>query len=171
MRVWLKTLQIVLFSIWVEFDADFESDEKVAKKCTRRKLQGWELLYTVLKVEKVHNLYTFMKTTFFVETFVHFFQRIWNQHQILRFLTPISKRCEKNIFGVLLALFAQNRSKNLKILFKNVNQNKLYFQILVSDQQGVKLVSPYCATIPSTILMILALECATLQECLFHSAH
>ncbi len=25
---------------------------------TQLQLQGWELLYTVLKVEKVHNLYT-----------------------------------------------------------------------------------------------------------------
>ncbi len=53
-----------IFLIWVEFDADFESDEKVAKKCTQKKLPGWELLYTVLKVEKVHNLYTFIKITF-----------------------------------------------------------------------------------------------------------
>jgi hypothetical protein len=37
-----------------KFDADFESVEKVAKKFTQRKLEGWELLYTVLKGEKVH---------------------------------------------------------------------------------------------------------------------
>jgi hypothetical protein len=58
-----------------EFDADYESVEKVAKVCTQRKLQGWELLYTVKKVEKVHNLYTFMLVTF-CSTFLHFFQRI-----------------------------------------------------------------------------------------------
>jgi hypothetical protein len=52
-----------IFSIWAskcaEFDADFESGEKVAKKISRRKLEGCELLYTVLEGEKVHNFYTF----------------------------------------------------------------------------------------------------------------
>ena len=46
-------------SIWVsknaEFDADFESIEKVSRKFTRRKLEGSELLYTVLKDENVHH--------------------------------------------------------------------------------------------------------------------
>ncbi len=51
-----------------------------------------------------------------------------------------------------LALFAnfeaersQDGPKKRKIFFSNVNQNKLYFPILVSDQQVVKTVSPYCA--------------------------
>jgi hypothetical protein len=30
-----------------------------------------------------------------------------------------------------------------KIFFSNMNQIKLYFPILVLDQQGVKIVSPY----------------------------
>ncbi len=47
-----------------EFNADFQWVEKVAKKGTRRKLKGLELLYTVLKGEKVHELYTFMLITF-----------------------------------------------------------------------------------------------------------
>jgi hypothetical protein len=47
-----------------EFDADFESVEKVAKKVTRRKLEGLELLYRVLKGENVHKFYTFMLMTF-----------------------------------------------------------------------------------------------------------
>ncbi len=46
------------------FDADIESVKKVQKKFTQRKLEGWELLYTVLKCEKVHNFYTFMQITF-----------------------------------------------------------------------------------------------------------
>ncbi len=40
-----------------EFDAEFESTEKVAKKFTGKKLEGWELLHTVLKGEKLHNSY------------------------------------------------------------------------------------------------------------------
>jgi len=36
-----------------EFDADFESVEKVAKKVTRRKLEGLELLYRVLIMKKI----------------------------------------------------------------------------------------------------------------------
>jgi len=68
-----------------------ESVEKVAKKFPQGKLHIWELLYTVLKVEKVHNSYTFMQITFFVGIFLQLFQRIRNQHQILRFLIPISK--------------------------------------------------------------------------------
>jgi hypothetical protein len=50
-----------------------------------------ELLYTVLKGEKVHNSYTIMQITFFVGIFLQLFQWIRNQHQILRFLIPISK--------------------------------------------------------------------------------
>jgi hypothetical protein len=61
---------------------------------------------------EVQNLHTFMLITFFVETFLHFFQRIWNQHQILRFSTPISKCCE-NIFGIILALFADYEAQNV----------------------------------------------------------
>jgi hypothetical protein len=81
-------------------------------------------------------------------TFLKLFQCIRNQHQILRFLTPISKLVEKIIFSVILAFFAnfeaeraQNGSKKRKIFFLNVNQNKLYFPILVLDQQVVKIVS------------------------------
>jgi hypothetical protein len=59
------------------------------------------------------------------------------------------KTCK--IFWVILSLFAnfeaeraQNGPKKLKIFFSNVNQNKLYFPIPVSDQQVVEIVSPYC---------------------------
>jgi hypothetical protein len=38
-----------------EFDAEFESVEKVAKNFISKKLKGWELLYKVLKGEKVQN--------------------------------------------------------------------------------------------------------------------
>jgi hypothetical protein len=68
-------------------------------------------LYTVLKVEKVHNSYTFMQITFFVGIFLQLFQQIRNQHQILRFLIPISKLFEKIIFWVTLAFFATFEAK------------------------------------------------------------
>ncbi len=38
---------------------------KTSRKLTRRKIEGWELLYTVLKGEKIHNIYTFMLINFF----------------------------------------------------------------------------------------------------------
>ena len=57
-----------------KFDANFESVEKVGKKITLRKLEGWELLYTVLKGGKIHNFDTFMLITFLYELFYTFFK-------------------------------------------------------------------------------------------------
>ncbi len=37
---------------------------KVAKKFSQRKLEDWEILYTLQKGEKVHNFYTFLLITF-----------------------------------------------------------------------------------------------------------
>ncbi len=62
--------------------------EKVAKKFTRRKLEGWELLYIVLKGKKVHNFYIFMQITLLVGTFLHFFW-IWNQIKFCVFWQPM----------------------------------------------------------------------------------
>jgi hypothetical protein len=62
-----------------------------------------------------------------------------NPDQIRRFFTPISKLVENVIFGVILALFANFEAERTlngpkrKIFFSNVNKNKLYFPILVSD--------------------------------------
>jgi hypothetical protein len=62
-------------------------------------------------------------------TFLQLFQCIQNQHQILRFLTPISKLVEKIIFAVILALFAnfeaeraQNGPKNEKKILKRESE-------------------------------------------------
>jgi hypothetical protein len=81
----------------------------------------------------------------FIQIFLLLFQPIRNQHQILRMLTIISKLVEQIIFVVIIALFAnfeaeraQNSPKKRKIFFSNMNQNKLYFLILVSDKQVVK---------------------------------
>jgi hypothetical protein len=56
----------------------------------------------------------------------------------------------EKFFWVIVALFAnleaervQNGLKKREKVFSNVNHNKLYFPILVSDQQVVKIVSPY----------------------------
>jgi hypothetical protein len=70
--LWPQNYFIKIFSIWVsnnaEFDADFESVENVAKKFRQKKLGSWELLFSVLKDEKVHNFYTFMLITFCLGT-------------------------------------------------------------------------------------------------------
>ncbi len=48
----------------------------------------------------------------------------------------------------IFANFEAERAQNgPKIFFSNVNQNKQYFPIMVSDQQVVKIVSPYCTLI------------------------
>jgi hypothetical protein len=127
MLIWPQNFFFQTFSIWVSknaIDADFESVEKVSRKFPRRKLEGWELLYTVLKDGKVHNFYTFMLITFLYEFFLHFFQWIWNQHPILHFFIPIKKCCEKNIWGGHISTFYQlwilthtKRPKKLKIFF------------------------------------------------------
>jgi hypothetical protein len=102
-------------------------------------------LNTVPKGEKVHNSYTFMQITFFVGTLLQLFQRIRNQHEILRVLIPISKKLEKIIFWVIIVFFANfeaDRAQNGPKYQKSFFQKKLYFPILVSDQQVVKIVSP-----------------------------
>jgi hypothetical protein len=62
-----------------------------------------------------------MLITFFVGIFLQLFQLIQNQHQILRFLTPMSKTFEKNIFWIILALFANYEVKRAKRLLKSKN--------------------------------------------------
>ncbi len=107
-------------------------------------------MYTVLKGEKVHNSYTFMLITFFVGIFLQFFQRIRNQHQFCVFCYPFRNNWKKLVFWSykhflqFLKPNAHKTAQKTKIFFSNVNQNKLYNPILVSDQQVVKIVSPLC---------------------------
>ncbi len=96
LRVWLQSLKKVLK--WpkmklfrkklkkvtknAEFHADFKSVKKVFKKCTKN----------VTKI-CTFSTFTHVSQTYFACNFflVHFwktFQRIWNQHEILRFLIP-----------------------------------------------------------------------------------
>jgi hypothetical protein len=72
-----------------------------------------------------------------------------NQHRILRFLIPISNCCEKINVGSYYHFLPnlkpnppKTAQKNQKYFFSNVNKNKLYFPILVSEQQGGKILSP-----------------------------
>ncbi len=75
-------------SIWgsknTEFDADFESDEKVLKKCTQKRL----LAKTWRKYALFPLLLMFVKlvllVTFFWCNYLQLFQRIRNQREILR---------------------------------------------------------------------------------------
>ncbi len=84
-----------------KFDANFGSveKEKVEKKFTVRKLEGWKLLYTVLKRWKSTWFLHFYANNFFVWNFLHFFQRICNQHQILCFWHPYQNVVKKIFLG------------------------------------------------------------------------
>jgi hypothetical protein len=71
-----------------EFHADFESIEKVVKKCTQKSKTS---LTNMSKSEKkVHFSVTFLLITLLWYIFSKLFQRIRNQREILRFLTPFS---------------------------------------------------------------------------------
>ncbi len=81
-----------------EFHADFESVEKVFKKFTKKKLLAkmwWKnaLFSLLLMFVKLVLL-----ITFFWRIFSQLFQRIRNQREILRFLTPFSIFSKKNFF-------------------------------------------------------------------------
>ncbi len=102
LRIWLQRLKKILkwskkifflkkskkVSKNAEFHADFESVENVVTKCTKKKLQAKQVWRTWVKTKKVHFSVSFLLITFFVCIFSKLFQRIRNQHEILRFLTP-----------------------------------------------------------------------------------
>jgi hypothetical protein len=74
-----------------EFHADFESVEKVEKKCTKKVISKTSLT-NMSKNEKSAFLRHVFANNFFWYIFskLFFFQRIRNQREILRFLTPFS---------------------------------------------------------------------------------
>jgi hypothetical protein len=131
LRVWLQSLKKVL--IWpkkycflkkskkvsknAESHADFESVEKVVKKCTKKSLSK-KSLTNMSKSEKVHISFTFLLITFFCSIFSKLFQRIRNQREILRFLIPILNFWRKKNFVALISTFLklwlQMRRKRLK---------------------------------------------------------
>ncbi len=95
LRVWLQSSKKVL--IWpkkiiflkkskkvsknAEFHADFESVEKVVKKCTKKVISKTSLT-NMSKSEKGHFYVTFLLITFF---FVHFVQKIFFKVILLLF--------------------------------------------------------------------------------------
>jgi hypothetical protein len=48
-----------------ELNTDFKSIEKVAKRLALKKVEGRELMHTVLKDEKYHNSYTVKRLAIF----------------------------------------------------------------------------------------------------------
>ncbi len=114
LTIWPQLNISQIFSIWISKNAEFDANpnrwKSIQKVYTKRKFECRELMYSVLKDEKVHNFYTFMIITFMYEFFTLF--------SIMCFLIHISKCFEKNICGVILALFTLNpnahkRNKNL----------------------------------------------------------
>ncbi len=74
--------------------------------------------------------------TFFVQTFLLLFQRIRNRHQILRFLIPILKILQKNIFGTkqhFLQTFKPNAHETAQKIEK-LNFNFLGIQLCIHLQ-------------------------------------
>ncbi len=100
LRVWLQSLKKVLIwqkKIW-EFHADFESVEKVVKKVISK-----TSLTNMSKSENSAFFRHVFANYFFWYIFSNLFQRIRNQREILRFLTPFSI-FSPNFFYVILVL-------------------------------------------------------------------
>jgi hypothetical protein len=101
-----------------DFHADFESVEKVLKKCFKKKL----LAKTWRKNAIFSLLLMFVKLvlliTFFGCIFSQLFQRIRSQREILRFLTPFLIFFQKIFFlghiSIFFKLWSQTRKKRLK---------------------------------------------------------
>ena len=87
-----------------EFHADFESVEKVVKKCTKKVISktSWT---NISKSEKSAYFRHVFANNFFWYIFSKLFQRIQNQREILRFLTPFSSLKKKNFLGHISTFF------------------------------------------------------------------
>jgi hypothetical protein len=86
-------------------------------------------------------LQIFTNNCFCMNFLKNFFQRIWNQHQILCSFIHISKCCEKNICGVILALLPTlnpNTHKMANFFIFFLKWIRIYFPILISNQQVLK---------------------------------
>jgi hypothetical protein len=112
----------------------FRIVEKVSRKFTQRKLEGWELLYTVLKDEKVHKFYTFMLITFLYEFFYTFCNDFEISIQFCVFWYPYQNVLNKIFVGSyyhFLPTLNPNAHKTTQktktFFFSNVNQNKLQY--------------------------------------------
>ncbi len=108
-----------------EFNAEIESIEKVKElmqKSYQRKSDRKIQFLTFITVCKI-----FWPITFFGWTFLNFFfQRLWTQHPIWRFLLPIRNFVTKHInFDNFKAESRRNGSKIQKSIFWNVSQNPI----------------------------------------------
>jgi hypothetical protein len=81
-----------------EFHADFESVEKVVKKCTKKSYKQNKFDEHGCKREKSAYFRHFFANNFCLVHFFKTFQRIRNQREILRFLTPFLIFSKKNYF-------------------------------------------------------------------------
>ncbi len=111
-----------------EFHADFKSVEKFVKKCKQKKLWAKQVWRTWVKVKIVHFYVTFLLINFFWYIFSKLFQRIRNQREILRFLTPFSIKKKKKksghinpFFEFLTANAQETAQKNGKSIFMNLS--------------------------------------------------
>ncbi len=84
-----------------EFDADLESVEKESRKFTQRKLEGWELLQTGLKGEKVHMFYTCVLITFLYEPFYTVFNEFEIGIKFCVFWYPYQNIVKKYLWGYI----------------------------------------------------------------------
>jgi hypothetical protein len=131
LRIWLQSLQKVLIwpqkfffsknSIWVsknaEFHADFESVEKVVKKCTKKTLQAKQVWQTWVKVKKVHISVTFLLITFFVyffKTFSTDSKSAWNSAFVDTHLEFFDTKMVFALFSTFCTLWLQMRRKRLE---------------------------------------------------------
>jgi len=113
--------------------------------------QKFSIFQLLLKIQKLFLLITFSRGIV-----LNFFQQIWNQCEILRFLIPISIFSKKKKFlghiSTFCKLSSQMRPKRLKI-----TKNVFYKNVLESDLASIKgsgsfiflkkfkIVSPYYA--------------------------
>ncbi len=83
-----------------DFDADFDSIEKAAKNIMGKKIstKKWKKMFLTFITVCI----SFQPITF-LGWLLHFFQQIWTQHRILRFMVPKSKKyLEKYFFDIII---------------------------------------------------------------------
>jgi len=133
-----------------EFHADFESVEKMyQKKVISKNVTEKCTFFTFTYVRQTCFAYNF-----FWCIFSQLFQRIRNQREILRFLTPFSIFSKKNFFSPISVLFsnfeakrAKKRLKKLKNVFckcvLDFNFAPIKGSVFFIFKKKVKFVVPY----------------------------
>ena len=127
---------IIKRRIWCRFRIRWKNIKKVNTK----KVRGLRTFVHRTKRWKIHNIYTFMPINFFNGFVISIeFRVFWYPYQ-----NVVRKINVGSYYHFLpnLKPNAYKTAQKTKIFFSNVNKNKLYFSILVSEQQGVKILSP-----------------------------